>query len=289
MKLLYLDNNALIYLFEHCNRDDLAAYEILTREQGVQPIVSLNNLIEICQSPSKEQALSLATYIDAMNVLWLEWYIDVQQSELKAFLSESYFNNKADSYSPVRSTLSQLFYDGGQTLPLGLTAMAFVECTYGSQHMNEFKKKHSQHADILKQNQFHRKQGDFTVNVETIALNNYLVSRIPQHSPDHRKLSLLERRDIIKFCLENRKLIFNRCPSIAAEFYLSDYRSANVNRRRRNSDSEDLVFACVALPYVDYLVTNDSYLKTGLDYAKKTLGNSKVNIYRKVSDINLTG
>ncbi len=38
MKLLYLDNNALIYLFEDCNRDDLAVYEILTKEQGVDPL-----------------------------------------------------------------------------------------------------------------------------------------------------------------------------------------------------------------------------------------------------------
>lgn len=285
MKLLYLDNNALIYLFERCNRDDLAAYEILTQNQGVRPVVSLNNLIEICQSPSKEQALSLATYIDAMNVLWLDWYIDVQVSELEVFLSEFYFNSKAESYCPVRNTLSQLFYDGAKTPPLGLTAMAFVECTYGSQHVNEFKKKHSEHAAVLKQNQVHRKQGDFTDNVETIALNNYLVSRIRQHSPQYQKLSLTEKRDVIKFCLENKNIMYEHCPSIAAEFYLSDYRSSNVNRSPRNSDSEDLLFACVALPYVDYLVTNDGFLKAGLEYAKKKLSNSKCSIYRKVSEI----
>jgi hypothetical protein len=284
MKLLYLDNNALIYLFERCNRDDLAVYETLTNKQELRPVVSLNNLLEICQSPSKAQALSLATYIDAMNVLWLEWYLDVQRSELTVFLASSYFNCKVESYSPICKSLSQLFYDGGTTLPLGLTATSFVESTYGSQHVNEFAKKHTEHAAVLKLNQIHRARGDFTEMVETRTLNNYLVFRIPDLSPGRTKLSLLERRDIIKFCLKNRSTMYKLCPSIAAEFRLSDYRSSNVNRKPRRSDSEDLLFACVALPYVDYLVTNDGYLKAGLCYVKK-LGGLTCNIYRKVSEI----
>ena len=70
------------------------------------------------------------------------------------------------------------------------------------------------------------------------------------------------------------------CPSFATDCHLSDYRTANPNRKARPADSKDLTMSIAAFPYVDTFVTDDGYLHNGLLYVKKMMPRLSTNLIR---------
>jgi hypothetical protein len=285
MKLLYLDNNALIYLFENRDSRNTAAYEEL-RKNAHRLAFSMTTIIEVCQSPSQEQAMALAASIDDADACWLDSYLDVQCAEFHAFLARCFFKQKqVVAYTPVRAHLGDLFPRLDDAQRATISASWLVQHMLRNDEAAKFGVRHEQHASVLTELQENIARGALTPMVDTIPLNNYLVSRLPERSPEGDPLSTDDKRAIIAFSLKSRDALFRQCPSVAAEYHLSDYRTAKPDRVPKRSDSQDLMFSCVALPYVDYLVTNDRYLKRGLDSVAVRLQGIQCRVYRQLWEV----
>jgi hypothetical protein len=243
-------------------------------------------IIEVCQSHSQDQALALATYIDDADACWLDWYLDVQRAEFQTFLARSFFKEKqVVAYTPVRARLGDLFAGLDDAQRATISASWLVQQMWRNNEAMKFGERHEQHAAVVAELQDNVARGAVTSMVDMIALNNYLVFRLPERPPDGKPLSIDDKREMIAFSLRNRNILFQQCPSIAAEYYLSDYRTANPDRVPKRSDSQDLMFSCVALPYVHYLVTNDRYLRTGLEHVAAKLDGIHCQVYRHLWEV----
>jgi len=257
---------------------DARHFSQLREEHKISIVLSLDNLIEFSQSSTVDQAVALTRSALSCSPKWIDTFIDIQKQEMRQFIFTKYMNKTVETYSPYQNKFTK-FFNGKPVSPVD-----FVIAAFDPLQKEKFKNKHEEHARVLGELKDHTKNNKFTKAINDMALNNLIVSKLPQQELDLLGFTLNDKRDLVSFCLENRSFLYKACPSLNTERHLSDYRSANPNRNPRLSDSIDLTMSSATFTYVDVFVTNDGFLHDGLQYVSKKAPSINTKLFRKIHE-----
>jgi len=275
---IFLDNQSHIYIFEQTSSPDARHFNQLYEKYKINIVLSLDNLIEFSQSNMLEQAIELIQAILTRTPRWIDSFFDIQKQEIRQFIYKEYLKKKIQIYNPYRNNFSDFFY-GKPISPID-----FVNVAFDPTQKEQFKHAHKEHAGVLAELQQHRKNKKIMERINDITLNNVIVSRLDQKELDQLGFTLHDKRDLVRFCLKNRKNLFKACPSLNTEWHLSHYRSLNPKRKTRLSDSIDLTMSSAAFPYVDTFITNDGFLYDGLKYVSKNVPSIQTKLFRRICE-----
>lgn len=284
MKTIYLDNNILIYIFEKNNKIEYSALKNLYNNSNYRFVLSDISILEICQSPSLEKALHLGKEVKKLTPLWIKGFEQLQCEELKSYIFKNYFHVQYDNINPFFTSIIQLFYKENRIILLDLTIEKVIKFWFDNPMIKEINGKKEQYVDVLEQLQKHKKKGNITKKIEKITFNNYFVSRLPSKTPKGKYLTIHEKRDLLHFCLNHTSQVLKKCPCMSVENYMSEYRCSDPKRNPAKSDASDIMAACTAVAYCDYIVSNDGFLVHTCNYAN-THSSANCKVVRKLTDI----
>lgn len=273
MKTIFLDTQSHIYITEKCDHIEQAAFIKISQSGNFTLVGSIYNLVEFAKSQNEEQSIALTAIFDKMPTLWGLDFYEIQMNELYQFIFKNYYNFNIQQTKKLKqfNELHDRCFNTPEDFVLTARKQIF-----------EFEKTFSRSAKALDTLTRH---GKLNTNTENAALYNGLIQKMDRIELSGRFFPVVNKRAIASDIVKNKKkLFFKENISAATEIHLSDYRSSNKNRFARNSDAIDLVSSVSIFPYVDIFVSNDGFLKNGLEYVKKQLS-IKTKIYRKISEI----
>lgn len=273
MQTLFLDTQNHIYITEKCDPVENNSFNKYIQSNEITLIISLYTLVEFARSQSIEQAIKLADIFTKVNTLCSLDFYEIQINELYKFILKHFYNFLAEPVStflPINNIYGGAFKNPEDAI---LAARA---------QMQGFERTFQRSANALDQL---TKNEKLSAAQQNEALFNNIIRKIEHIEQSGRFFPVTNKRAIASDIILKRKKQFLRENICAAtEIYLSNYRASNKNRNAKSSDAIDLVTSVAVFPYVDIFISNDGFLKNGLEYVKKqTLLNTK--IHRKVSDI----
>jgi hypothetical protein len=166
---VYLDNNIVIYLFDKRKPEELMALSVMKESGKFEFVFSEISLWEIALTRDQKTAESIGNEIDALKPLWLKPYIEIQKLEIRNYLFNKFHGKKTKEVEPFYRSLSQLFYQEGNRLPLGISSAEIIKKWSTESKLEEAKRKY---AEDLKFLQEHRSRGNYTKKHEKITFNH---------------------------------------------------------------------------------------------------------------------
>lgn len=275
MKTIFFDTQTHIYITEKQDPIENAAFENLIAQNSFHLVCSFYNLVEFAKSQDTIQSIALASIFNRISTLWSLDFHAIQTDELYNFIMRHFYGFTTQ---PIKTLFSfHELYSGAFSSPEQVIIAARNE-------MPSFEKTFAQNAgalDIL------TKHGKLSDNLQKAALRTNIVQKMMRIENRNRIPPLWDSSNITNDIITNkRKLLLRENICMATEHHLSNFRSSNKHRIARNSDAIDLVTAVAIFPHVDIFITNDGFLKNGLEYVKKQTS-IKTKIYKKLSDIQL--
>lgn len=281
MQNIFLDNQCHIYIFENTDSPDARHFNQLYEKKQINIVLSLENLLEFSQSDTLEQAIKLTQTVLTYSPKWIDSFPDIQKQEIRQFIYKEYLKKEIQKYTPHLNNFSD-FFKGVAISPLDFVGRAFEP-----RERKDFENVYTKHANILSELQQHTKNKEVTKEIDDITLYSAIASRLSQQELNHLGFTLQDKRDLVRFCLTNRKNLFKQCPSLNTERHLSKYRSVNPKRKSKKSDSIDLTMSVAAYPYVDIFITNDGFLYDGLKYVSKNTPSIQTKIFRRINFVKI--
>lgn len=273
---IFLDNQAHIYIFENIDSCDWHHFNQLHDNKKINIVLSLDNLIEFSQSNTLEQAVKLTQAVMNCSPKWIDSFLDIQKQEIRQYIFNHYLKKKVQGYNPYKNYFTDFF----RAEPV--SPIDFITFAFNGEQKNNFQVKYKEHTDVLTELQTYEKNKIFTTQIEKIALNNVIASRLYQKELDQLGFNLNDKRDLISFCLNNSKKLYEACPSLNTERHLTKYRRSDPKRKSKLSDTMDLTMSTAAFPYVDVFITNDRFLYNGLEYVSKKIKSIKTKFFKRI-------
>ncbi len=266
MLLIYLDQNAVIYLEQAVNDPSFRPkLEAAIRSGKLTVVVSSWHLIETAKTTDVAKAVRLAEFIESLRPIWLLERHNIQTLEVR----EDFYRFAKLEFveTPRLGTLSYVIatLNGEKESPkYNIAPRAFVE--QWIRHPEQFdvlNKSHENNAKALDGLRRAVKDGKMTDEVRKQADRVFLKSVLPVTTPHGlqipRELALdyVERGDITSI------------PTRAIEQAISDHEWKNKGRTDANS-LIDKFHLIPALQYVDEIVSDDKFLHKLYPVAAKT-------------------
>lgn len=279
MKYIFLDNNIFIYTFENKSVDSSIESIELIKGSDCQLVMSLSILNEFAQSRSIEDALYLVRCMEDLTPIWIDDFVDVQRKEILAFVLTKFKRRDNVPAPSVYMGFSDLF-DNKPISP-----EMYVKYCFEENNQNAARNVGEEHAAVLDALRDAQKDGDIDSDIECDVRERKIKSLFPREELIDEGLACDEIDKATTYCLSRSKELYKFCPSLNIERHIAEYRRRDPNRNAKTSDSEDYKIAISASPYVDFFVTGDGYLRSGLEYASKKINNLSTRYIATLSDL----
>ncbi len=279
MKTVYIEHS---YLVNENNWDKIGAF--FSGHPDFEFIASDWTVIEISQATDKEQAHRRVDFIESLNPKWLLIKTEIQKFEVKSFLYRYLYCSMAP-YSVFTDQFHKaVAVSIGRKPDEGCKLWNFVEAYIDDPDIL---------APIKAQKEIYlqcfgklasMKKKDIQKKDKEI-IGHWIKDVLPDTKPNGCSLNDVDKQQAIALCLSNVPKFLEECPYFNFENTLFDIRFQDKERKSQESDVIDLEHACCAVPYCDFVVTGDRYLKSISDRANVSLKMAK--IFSCVSDLRI--
>lgn len=240
------------------------------------------NLVEISNGSDRKQAIRRAEFVERLKPVWIMERLVIQKQELNCFIWSKYFKHEVKPSSVFVEYLSvlQSYYAGEQAI-IGSSAIDWVQAMNGSNSLRGVNNARGAIVPALKTlqeaSQKHKQQSENEV------FRRWLFSLLPDRTPDKKPICLSEKQQIIEFCSENKKELYEICPAIAVEDALSTIRTQDSRRHPEEQDAVDLQHSVIGLAYCDFYITRDGYHRVCVERAGQMLKPRKTaKVYKSI-------
>jgi hypothetical protein len=264
---LYIDHSII------AREEHWPAIHKLADTGRIRVVVSQWNLFEIASGSDKKQALKRADFLDSLK-------LDLQRLELRAYVHRAFFKFDSEAPRPFAEYLSVVIsYADRDGRALGYTARRWIE-TVDVSALQADKKLI---PEALRNNASASPQERRKAMEK--AFEQIIGELLPDSGPDGKLLTKEQKGQLLSFCLDSKAELLKQCPAIAAEYALCDIRSRDPSRNPKESDTADLLHSVVALPYCDYFLVGDGYVRNFSEQLAKELPQRIATILRRPEDV----
>lgn len=255
----YLDHNVVVGIGNNHIALDLKSFE----EKGVRFVLSPSHWIEASRAPSLRAALRTADAMQSLRPLWLRERRSLERREVQAWLSGKANDNTA--IEPLCNSTSLVATDLS-----GLSgAIAIITCTQIVRYLhnkgdfrNTLEGAYKSNADWFEVNVQHVAKGQLTAKKENEIWVAWICSIAREAG---QALSDEQLKNVDRSCF----------PTTLTEFEVAkeNWTRAVANPQMKLSPQRlgDVFHLVVALPYVDFVISNDSGFRSLAKAVRKRL------------------
>jgi hypothetical protein len=270
MRKVYLDHNIIHYLVVGYPQgyDPAAEHEALKFLTGepnsVRFVLSLWNIVEASREKVLGRVDEFASLMEGLNPLWAMERRNIQCEELRAYIFCQWFGKEPRQPLVLCSYLSQVTHALVPNEParIGENVRNIIKDLTGDpQRQKTIRDAEALTPAALTGLQEARQNGHITPELEEETYRRWFEGYLPERGPENKPIVNEERSEILRFCIAHLNEVFEFCPCLKAEEYLSRYRTQNPGRHPERQDTIDLMHMVVALGYCDAVITGDGYLR----------------------------
>ncbi|SUS08205.1 hypothetical protein DF3PB_600009 [uncultured Defluviicoccus sp.] len=278
MKTVYLDNHVL-------SREEgwAAIRTLLNSKPALRLVVSEWNLVELGSHADRDQVCRRAQFVDSLKPLWMVAYIFLQRLEVKKFIWQDYYGVPGEPVHPFKENLSEvLYFSLGRNVPLGFTATKWVKVVRDPATALAAEK--AQGVDALATLQAADAKEKKNAALKIFPL--WIAHRIPDLDPSNKAILRSDKDKIVDFCYNNKAKLFSNCPAVAVEWAAHEIRTCDPHRKPKESDVIDLFHKVMALPYCDFFVTCDGFVRNCATYVGRKLPSLRLaKIHKSINNL----
>jgi hypothetical protein len=256
--LIYPDQNALIGLGLRVQRDKLLRKRLYVRIKNgsLRFVVSTWHLIETAQTTNVNSATRLADFIDTLMPRWIHERRALQKMAVKHDFYR-FCNIQSDELHPTTSKAAVIgaLFDDGPKAKYDIPARDFVrQWIEHPEQLNVLKKVVENNADTLVKLRTLTAEGKITAELKEQTTKQLFELSLPQTTPNGLQIGNETAAQYVE------QANINAVPTLAVEEAISENEWGNdaVGKADKNT-FVDKMHLISALPYVDKIVTNDSF------------------------------
>jgi hypothetical protein len=115
-------------------------------------------------------------------------------------------------------------------------------------------------------------------------LRYWLRGLVPTRDRDGRHMSSTRQAELLEFCISDFANLISKCPSVAVEHFLTEFRASNPQRTPELSDAVDFQNLVTGLAYCDVFVSNDGFAQECAHYCRRKCSHSLAHPVRRISE-----
>ncbi len=275
-KFIYLDANVLIYLYENPGLSGMNAQEFqqYCRSHNFTLAVSVYTLVDLIKKNcGQKHSLSIVRWIETMHPVMLHDHSVIKKRELEKYVSKNFLKKSYEARSPFTIYPSEVDYELGSELEVGLTITKSYEDLCANQNSVNTAITHAKASHSTLKNVPNL---DYKKNEANI-LKEYLRIIITN---GRKSLSFTSQQleEVLAWCVETKTELFKHCPSIFIEDCLDELYRGDKKRKPQSQDLCDRLQLHCVLPYCNYLVTSDKYMHNAFLGLNKKCEKNKIKI-----------